>query len=455
MKEPTPALEVVEKEDLKDTSPNNEVTSDGQLKDLGEKYLLPEYQQAESGLEKLKSIFNIENVNQLSTDEYINLLREHPSDMLTHIIRQGRRDHAETMWHTSGLNEKHNGFVNLLASGGLKSVLGRNMEGKSFDEMVRAFCKLDTASDRFSALVSVQRTLENTSSHSNMFADKSSIHFASSVVMDKMYGGESQNEIFFVLPSVVAASNYKYSGMIEEGGQGWNNDVWLYADPAQGVELDSGFCFIPENAYVSAKDGSRYNEDGSLVSETISSKEYWEGYFTKVGKRPKHIIYYDTSLTPTQALHTWLEKTGIVRYIPVKELREANIYADTANKSELKDNIKKRAYELIDDAMPANDAFFEKVFHYEEEESQSKPGIGINLDTYLVTEEDRKRYKQYKENMYSQRFHISMDPDYLKKVGTLDAEQIVSYNNYLENLYNWQKGPKITPPPLDPLISST
>ncbi len=453
MKEPASTIEAVEKEDSSDISPNNEVISDSQLKDLDKKYLLPEYQQAELGLEKLASIFNIEAMKALSTDEYIQLLREHPSDMLTHVIRQGRRDHASTMWHTSGLNEKHDSFVNLLASGGLKSVLGRNMEEKSFDEMVRAICKLDAASDRFSALTSVQRTLEYTISHSNMFADKSSIHFASSVVMDQMYGGESQNEIFFVLPSVVAASNYKYSGKLQGGSQDPNNDVWLYADPAKGVELDSGFCFIPENAHVSPKDGSRYNEDGSLVGESIPSKEYWEGYFAKVGKKPKHVIYYDISLPSTQALHTWLEENKIVANTPIQALKESQIYADTANQSELKDSIKKRAYEFIDDAMPADDTFFEKVFRFEEEESQSKPRV--NLDTYLITEEDKERYKRYKEKIYSQRFHVSMDPDYLKKVGTMDTEQIASYNNYLEQLYTWQNGPKTTPPPLDPLISST
>ncbi len=426
--------------------------SSERVKELDKKYLLPEYQEAESGLEKLKSIFNNEKIKSLSTDDYIKLLRDHPSDMLTHVVRQGLRDHASTIWHKSGLNEKHDGFVKLLASGGLKSVLGRDMEGKSFDETVRAFCKLDTAVDRFTALESIHRELENTSFHSNSFADKSSVHFATSVVMDEMYGGEKGNEIFFVLPSVVAGVNYKYSGKIENGSPDQNNDVWLHTDPANGVELDTGFCFIPENSHVSSHDGSRYNEDGSLVVESVASKDYWEEHFIKTGTRPKHIIYYDSSLTPTEALQKWSRENNIATGTHVEELEESRVDANTANHSEQKDGIKKRSYELINAVMPANEAFFEKVSQYEKEESQSHPEV--NLDVYLLNDEDRQGYKDYKDKIYSRRFYVSMDSDYETKVKKMNMEQVALYNKYLDDLYDWQNGPKTTPPPFNPLFAS-
>jgi hypothetical protein len=434
MSESAPKIEPVE--NLKVTSPADVVKLSRQIDDLDDKYLLPEYQEKKSGLEKLKSVFSFEAIKSISTENYIDLLRQHPSDMLTHVIRQGMRDHAGSMWHTSGLNEKYNGFERLLASGGIKSVLGRDMEGVSFDGMVRKFCKIDLVTDRFSALNSVKLSLEHTVGHSNQYADRSSVHFASSVVMDQMYGGETGNEIFFVVPAVVAGSNFKYSGKIEGGSQDQNNDVWVHADPAKGVELDTGFCFIPKDAKVSPLDGSRYNNDGSQVIDSISSQEYWEGYFAQMGTKPKHVIYYNSSLTPTQALQRWSEENGILTGISIPELKEGEVNGTEANKSELKSGISKRAYELINDQMPVDDDFFGKVAEYEKEEKNGIDAKEVNLDAYLLSVEDRQRYGQYKDMITNTKFYASVDPDYSTKITSMDAVQKTEYEKYLDQVYD-------------------
>lgn len=415
---------------------------------LDEKYLLPEYKTPKSGLENLKSVFDLQKIKQLNTEAYIDLLRKHPTDMLTHVTRQGFRDHAGTVWHTKGLHEISNGFVNLLESGAIKSVLGRDMEGKTFDDTVKKFCGLDGDKDRFSACASIRRALESTAFHTNSFADKSSVHFATSVVMDDMYGGEKHNEIFFVLPSVVAGSNYKYSGRIEDNSHDQNNDVWLYAEPGKGVEIDTGFCFIPSNARVSPETGSRYNNDGTDVADPVSSKEYWESYFARTAKKPKHIIYYDSSLTPTEALGAWSKENGIVTDAKVEELEENNVDSSVMNQSEDKNRIKHRAYELLNEEMPADDVFLDKVFQYEVEEEETR--IGVDLSTYLLTNEDRLQYEEYKSERKRKAFYVSQDPNYETFVTKMTPEEVEAYEKYLEDRYDWKEGLKGTAPPLPP-----
>jgi hypothetical protein len=421
--------------------------------DLNKRYLLPQFQEAEPSLEKLREVFDLEKIKSLSTEAYIELLKKYPSDMLTHVTRQGVRDHAGTIWHKSGLNERANGFMDLLESGAIKSTLGRDMEGVSFDEMVRKFCKLDDVQDRFSACEKIRANLENTSIHTNSFADRSSVHFASSVVMDRMYGGETGNEIFFVLPSVTAASNNKYSGRIEDGSLDQNNDVWVYADPEKGVELDTGFCFIPKDAKVSPENGSLYEDGGSLAHSPIRSEEYWEGYFKKVGKKPKHIIYYDSSSSPTDALYAWEAQNGISADKKITELEEAKVETNEANDSKTKEEIKKHAYEIIDSEMPVDDAFLEKVFQYEESELQTT--FEVNFGTYLLTDEDTRRYEQYRSKKKMGAFYESMSPGYTTLVQGISEEQTKQYNKYLEDLYEWQEGSKRSPPPFNPIVTTS
>ena len=50
------------------------------------------------------------------------------------------------------------------------------------------------------------------------------------------------------------------------------------------------------------------------VSETVSSREFWEDYFEQNPEsRPSKIVYYDVSLSPSDALYSWKKRFGLTK----------------------------------------------------------------------------------------------------------------------------------------------
>lgn len=153
--------------------------------------------------------------------------------------------------------------------------------------------------------------------------DSSAIHFSSGEILNDIYGGEYSNEIFFIFPTDLVASQYTFATNYREGDitkkpakieNKWN-DVFVWTDD-ETISLNAGIVFLPENTPVNPKNGSIYEEVSSsqlqLARNAIPSKNYWEGYFNQnPTKRPKHIVYYNNSLTPTQAVEEFLEKNSI------------------------------------------------------------------------------------------------------------------------------------------------
>lgn len=74
--------------------------------------------------EDVQKLFSEEHLSSLSTEDYIALLRRFPSDMVTHVTRQGVRDHTGITEHNSGVGQFTNGFNEILADGRLRSILG-------------------------------------------------------------------------------------------------------------------------------------------------------------------------------------------------------------------------------------------------------------------------------------------------------------------------------------------
>ena len=114
-----------------------------------------------------------------------------------------------------------------------------------------------------------------------------------------------------------------------------HNDVFVWADERQGIDINAGITFIPKNALVDPENGSLYQRDaeGLPIEEQVQeeeknpnhlyykraqsqvpSQEYWEKYFVEhPDQRPTKIVYYDTSLSPTEALWKWKEDNGIIK----------------------------------------------------------------------------------------------------------------------------------------------
>ncbi|MBT6142896.1 hypothetical protein HOH51_00100, partial [bacterium] len=211
-------------------------------------------------------------------------------------------------------------------------------------------------------------------------------------------------------------NKYKYSGQLNSSGGGYWNDQWVWQKEMQGMDLNAGIVFLPENARVSQESGSRYfltedkkpvfnqvlrdtlhslflnenfrnkfikyyndfqnlgwsddylkphkideflafmNENGvhadnldlfiilsnkvefvdwsteseidtfivnlmrdaglyfETVSNTVSSREFWEDYFERNPEsRPNKIVYYDVSLSPSDALCSWQKRFGLTK----------------------------------------------------------------------------------------------------------------------------------------------
>ncbi len=237
--------------------------------------------------EDLEEQFSEENLSELSVDDYATLMRRFPGEMLTHVTRQGIRDHASSFWHTAGVGSFSNGFKEMLADGNLRSSLGIALQEHSKEEAMTKFLHLDNLKSRDDALAMHKNKFDYSMASSNAFADSAAVHLASEQVMDRMYGSERGNEIFVAYPSAYVASQLRYGGKgtLADRGSSEHNDKWVYTKDHEGMSLDVGLVFIPEDAKVDPKTGSRYkmNENGEPVLHKQRTSEVLAARFEKAG----------------------------------------------------------------------------------------------------------------------------------------------------------------------------
>lgn len=229
-----------------------------------------------------RELLTPEALSELNDEEYIALWRRLNPQFLSHVTRQGFRDHTGNdvmVDHSSGYREFENGFLNVMENGRtLLPPLSRiGLVGRD-DKTVRQFIEgffsesqgisADEAKERF------KKFLDFSHASAPKYADITATHFAAQIVSDAYYGGESDNEVMFIYPSDVIASQYAY------GFNGWEkdftkpqsetkwNDVFIWTDPNNpGVPVDSGIVFLPENTPVDPETGSKY------ASEVIQDEE--------------------------------------------------------------------------------------------------------------------------------------------------------------------------------------
>lgn len=205
--------------------------------------------------EEIEQYFSEEHLSQLSIDDYILLLRRFPKEMVAHVTRQGIRDHMGHMFHDAGLSEYTDSFMKMLEGGRLLSPLAVVLANKEIDQAIIDFLQLGHWKNKEEALSAFDGYIEG----SDTYADRSAIHFATEDVADAYYGGETGNEIFIVYPSAFIASQYYFWGRLQDGGGGdyWN-DQRVWTNENKGISLDAGIVFIPAEAKVDQKTGSRY-----------------------------------------------------------------------------------------------------------------------------------------------------------------------------------------------------
>jgi len=226
--------------------------------------------------EDIAKNFSEEHLVSLSFEDYTLLLKRFPGEMVVHVTRQGVRDHIGHMYHTVGEGAYADGFMKMVEDGRLRSPLGVYLVEGEKEQAIARFLHLDNFKTKEEALNYLSTLTEGRQGDTGSYVDRMAVHFATEEVADCYYGSEKGNEIFIAYPSAHIASQYYFSGQLNESGGGYWNDQWIWANEERGMDLNAGLIFIPEEAKVDRKTGSRYelDEDGN----PIKNSEYQDAF---------------------------------------------------------------------------------------------------------------------------------------------------------------------------------
>jgi hypothetical protein len=226
--------------------------------------------------EEKRELLRPEVLAELSTDEYIALWRRLNPHFLTHVTGQGFRDHNAAWFHSGGMHELCDGFRQTLQDEKLlRSPMGiRDLRSRD-ETTIRSFLEgwALKAETKREALDRLNAQLHHSWASAPNYPDKTAVHFATQLVADGFYGGERNNEIFFIYPSDVIASQYDFAFNGSEkdftcpqSETMWNDVfVWPESPEKPGIPVDSGVVFLPGNTPVDPETGSKYASEVKAV----------------------------------------------------------------------------------------------------------------------------------------------------------------------------------------------
>ena len=368
--------------------------------------------------EQVKFLFSEERLKSLGTEEYLELLKKTPGGgrMLTHVTRQGLRDHASTHYHTAGLGEFSSNFTNMLKNDkSLKPNWALSVDENPSEDSLKDFFYFNDLKGKINRLEAldmiydkIYRGLQWTQSTPE-HTDRTTVHFASDVVMSDMYGGETDNEIFFTFPAMFIRSQMKYVRNISNDRKSdFNSHNDLFVRPnniREGISLDAGFCFIPRNQLVDPNSGSKYTADKQPIQdgEGITSQEYWDEYFkNNPDQKPKHIIYYDSNkYTPTEALNNWLSENNLNNDNGIVIPEEFQFSENKKTEKEMNNT-------------PEGKIVYEK-------------GIALAIKEFPVNEELFATMRDENNNLYDPEFEANLNMSAKKVFGTFTDEEKKQY----------------------------
>jgi hypothetical protein len=226
--------------------------------------------------EEMQKYFTSEHLSGLSLEEYTLLMQRFPGNMVTHVTRQGVRDHSGMMFHRAGEGAFHNGFKSLSKEGRLRSALALKLTGDDKDAAIAGMLGLSSGATREEAIHTLEYKTDRNTAAPGSYDDDRAVHFATQEVADSYYGAETGNEIFMAYPSAYIANEYHFGGNIRDAGdRGTGNDVFVWDKEQEGIPLDAGIVFIPGDAQVHPETGSQYeiNHEGN----PIERRELLEG----------------------------------------------------------------------------------------------------------------------------------------------------------------------------------
>lgn len=226
-----------------------------------------------------RDLLKPEVLSQLSTDEYVALWKRLNPYFLSHVTRQAFRDHtggSVQLMHTGGYLEFQQGFLNLVNDEKQLrppiAVVGLKNRDEATIKMFLSSYVLQAENEE-EAKKRFNETLHITNAAAPKYPDKTAIHFANQMVSNHYYGGEQGNEIFFVFPSDVVASQYDYGfngrqkTFVKPQGEDEWNDVFVWPKSLEnpGIPVDSGVVFLPEGTQVDPNTGSKYASEIKVI----------------------------------------------------------------------------------------------------------------------------------------------------------------------------------------------
>lgn len=226
--------------------------------------------------EQKRELLKPEVLSSLSTEEYTALWRRLNPHFLSHVTRQGFRDHNGMFYHSAGMQDFHNGFLGVMQDERLLRPPMALGELKTRDEASIRKWMGDWAlgaEDEEKAREKLNSLLHFHLASAPKYPDETAVHFAAQIVADSYYGGESSNEVFFIYPSDVLASQHAFAF------NGWEKDltkpqsetkwndvfVWPHTVDNPGITIDAGMVFLPEKTLVDPETGSKYASEIKVV----------------------------------------------------------------------------------------------------------------------------------------------------------------------------------------------
>ncbi|HNW23229.1 MAG TPA: hypothetical protein PKH06_00495 [Candidatus Dojkabacteria bacterium] len=274
------------------------------------------YEKMESmplSIKEKEDLLKPEALAQLSTEEYVKLWKRLNPYYLSHVTRQGFRDHNAMMYHSAGIGQYGNGFVEVaedkgiirppifIRENGLRSRDKESVRGWLEDNKIFKGNK-EQAQSRVHELINIQKVIDTPK-----YPDVTAVHFMTEHVGNRYYGGERGNEVFFIFPTdVVASQNYFHFNGREksftnpQSEEKWNDIfVWSKTQENPGVPIDAGLVFLPNSTLVDPETGSKYaskiviSGDGTKKRVLIEDSNITErvvNYYREVTENPSNEV---------------------------------------------------------------------------------------------------------------------------------------------------------------------
>jgi len=218
--------------------------------------------------EQRERLFTEEILSKIPLDKYLELWRRGSPYFVSHITRQGFRDHSTSV-HGGDIGKWFSGFEAITSDGKRigSPLYVHGLRGIS-KTTVRAYLETSgvlQSDSKMEALTEYHRLMHDTQASAAAYPDRSALHMSSEYVSNKIYGTETGNEVFVVYPADFIASQFAFSfhGAQRDFSKACTDETWndlfIWGEAAgTTVSIDAGIVFLPKDIAVDAETGSQY-----------------------------------------------------------------------------------------------------------------------------------------------------------------------------------------------------